>query len=44
VAWRRGRAHAITRLLLAEVRSVVGELRERSNTDLVEVIRRLAAG
>ena len=36
------RAHAITRLLLAEVRSVVGELRESTKTDVVEAIRGLA--
>ena len=38
------RAHAITRLLLAEVRSVVSELRESTSADLVQTIRGLAAG
>jgi signal transduction histidine kinase len=37
------RAHAITRLLLAEVRSVVSEMREGSKTNLVEVIRSIAS-
>jgi signal transduction histidine kinase len=37
-------AHAITRLLLAEVRSVVGELRDSGQTDVAEAIRRLTAG
>lgn len=36
-------AHAITRLLLSEVRNVVSQLRETSRFDLVEAIRRLAA-
>jgi signal transduction histidine kinase len=36
-------AHAVTRLLLAEVRSVVGEMRERSQADLAPAIRALAA-
>lgn len=36
-------AHAITRLLLAEVRSVVGDMRESSGTDLAEAIRSVAA-
>jgi signal transduction histidine kinase len=37
-------AHAIARLLLAEVRTVVGEMRERGHADLGQAIRTLAAG
>jgi signal transduction histidine kinase len=37
------RAHAITRLLLAEVRSVVTEMREGSKPNLVAAIRTLAS-
>ena len=37
-----GQAHAIARLLLAEVRSVVGQLREASRSDLAVAVRTLA--
>jgi len=36
-------AHALTRLLLSDVRDVVGQLRERGNVDVVGAIRALAA-
>jgi signal transduction histidine kinase len=39
-----GRAHAVTRLLLAEVRSVVGEIRDRGAVDVAQAIRALATG
>lgn len=37
-------AHAITRLLLADVRDVVSQLRDTSHVDLVEAVRPLALG
>lgn len=37
-------AHAITRLLLSDVRDVVSRMRETSRIDLVQVMRTLAAG
>jgi signal transduction histidine kinase len=37
-------AHAITRLLLGDVRDVVGRLRDTSHLDLAQAIRSLAAG
>jgi signal transduction histidine kinase len=37
-------AHAITRLLLADVRDVVGTMRETSHVDLAGTIRALVAG
>jgi signal transduction histidine kinase len=37
-----GQAHAVTRLLLAEVRSVVSQMRDGSQTDLAHAIRMLA--
>jgi len=36
-------AHALTRLLLSDVRDVVGQLRETGRVDLVDAIRALAA-
>ena len=36
-------AYALTRLLLSDVRDVVGELRERGTVDVVKAIRKLAA-
>lgn len=37
-------AHALTRLLLSDVRDVVGQLRESGHLDLANAIRALAAG
>jgi signal transduction histidine kinase len=38
-----GQAHGLTRLLLAEVRSVVGQMRDGTQTDVAQAIRALAA-